>query len=97
MHFPAAVLHAAHERRPQKVEAVETITFVHRCPTALSSPFIPAILSRAHDTTAMGQLAEWSVAGPLRPMRDGWLGERGCRSNRSYAARIAPRLRMGTG
>src|SRR4029450_13656914 len=29
-----------------------------------------------HD--AMGQLAECSVARPLRPMRDGWLGERGC-------------------
>jgi hypothetical protein len=97
MHFPGAVLHAGRERRPQKVEAAETITFVYRLPGRALVCFIPAIFGRAHETNAMGQLSEWSLAGPLRPMRDGWLGERGCLSNRSYAARNAPRFRMGTG
>jgi hypothetical protein len=97
MHFPGAALHAGHERRPQKVEAAETITFVYSLLDRALVSFIPAILAGAHDTNAIGQLAEWSVAGPIRPMRDGWLGERGYRSIRSYAAPIAPRLRMGTG
>src|SRR5687767_13017686 len=37
--FRAVVLHAGHERRRQKLEAVEMITFVYRCPTALWSLF----------------------------------------------------------
>jgi hypothetical protein len=34
-HFRGVVLHAGHERRRPKLEAVEAITFVYRCRTGV--------------------------------------------------------------
>jgi hypothetical protein len=62
--FRAVVLHAGQERRRQKLEAVEMITCVYRCPTALWSLFpgephpagglVLAMRARAHADRQIG-------------------------------------------